>query len=114
MANKRIEDIIADLSDTQKETLNALQTGRPESDVNMGTVTSLDERDLVNRIQYTSVRSAISVPGWALSEDGNQVVEAMKRANVLDSAERRVDRSLDVTNSNKSARSTPKNSSKEK
>lgn len=80
MANKQIENLIDnDLSDTMKATLFELQTGRPSFMVNEQTVEALDERDLVNRIQYTSTRSTRSVEGWALSERGNQVVEAIRR-----------------------------------
>lgn len=79
MANTKTENFIDELSDAQIEALAQLQTGLPDGVIPAQTIQSLDERDLINRIQYTSPRSQIAIAGWALSEDGNKVVEELAR-----------------------------------
>ena len=79
MANDKTETFIKELSDAQIEALKQLQFGIPEGVIPAQTITSLDERDLINRIVFTSPRSQIAIPGWALSEDGNKIVEELAR-----------------------------------
>ena len=81
MASEKTENFIKELSDTQIEALQQLQFGLPVGVIGEQTITSLDERDLINTIQYTSARSQIAIPGFALSDQGNQIVEELARRN---------------------------------
>lgn len=82
MATKQIDDLIDnDLNDKHKDAMFELQFGKPDFLLDEKLINELDERDLVNRIQYTSVRSNEAVMGYALSERGNQVVEEIRRRN---------------------------------
>ena len=78
MGNEKTENHIKELSEAQLDALRQLQIGLPEGMINAATIKSLDERDLINRIQFTSPRSMIAVAGWALSEEGNKIVEQIK------------------------------------
>lgn len=92
MAAKQIDELIDNtLNDKQKDALFELQSGMPEFLTDDKVIEVLDEYDLVNRIQYTSVRSNEAVMGWALSERGNQVVEEIKRRNERKEVEDRLD-----------------------
>jgi len=79
MATEKTDNFIKELSQEDLDALRNLQVGLPEGFYKETIIDRLDERDLLTRIQYTSPRSAISIPGWALSDQGNQIVEELAR-----------------------------------